>query len=50
VGGEIVGGEGQVRLTEMRATSSTTVTVRAMEDENGFSSNWKVRAYAVCAN
>ncbi|WP_431907155.1 hypothetical protein [Micromonospora carbonacea] len=50
VGGEIVGGEGQVRLTEMRATSSTTVTVRAMEDENGFSSNWKVRAYAVCAS
>ncbi|MFI6158535.1 hypothetical protein ACIA59_01155 [Micromonospora haikouensis] len=50
VGGEILGGEGQVRLTEMRATSSTAVTVRAMEDENGFSSNWKVRAYAVCAN
>ncbi|MER7421029.1 hypothetical protein ABT346_30330 [Micromonospora peucetia] len=50
VGGEILGGDGQVRLTEMRATSSTVVTVRAMEDENGFSSNWKVRAYAVCAN
>lgn len=50
VGGEIVGGEGQVRLTEMRATTSTTVTVRASEDENGFSDTWKVRAYAVCAN
>ncbi|NBE85327.1 hypothetical protein [Micromonospora rubida] len=50
VGGEILGGEGQVRLTEMRATSSTVVTVRAAEDENGFSSNWKVRAYAVCAS
>ncbi|MFE7873225.1 hypothetical protein ACFUYE_23110 [Micromonospora humida] len=49
VGGEIVGGEGQVRLTEMRPTSSTTATVRAAEDENGFSGNWKVRAYAVCA-
>ncbi|MGW4460781.1 hypothetical protein [Micromonospora sp. NPDC004704] len=50
VGGEIVGGEGQVRLTELRPTSSTTVTVRAVEDENGFSGNWKVRAYAVCAS
>ena len=46
VGGKIVGGEGQVRLTEMRPTSSTTATVRATEDENGFSGNWKVRAYA----
>ncbi|MBQ1075906.1 hypothetical protein KBX06_22495 [Micromonospora sp. C31] len=50
VGGEIVGGEGQVRLTQMRATTSTTVTVSAAEDENGFSGNWKVRAYAVCAS
>ncbi|MGN9811350.1 hypothetical protein ACTMSW_18550 [Micromonospora sp. BQ11] len=50
VGGEIVGGNGQVRLTEMRATSSTTVTVGAREDEDGFSGNWKVRAYAVCAS
>lgn len=49
VGGEIVGGNGQVRLTEMRATSLTTVTVRAAEDEDGFGSDWKVRAYAVCA-
>ncbi|WP_328342003.1 hypothetical protein [Micromonospora sp. NBC_00421] len=50
VGGEIVGGEGQVRLTELRPTSSTTATVRAAEDESGFSGNWKVRAYAVCAS
>ncbi|RKN47647.1 hypothetical protein D7223_12890 [Micromonospora endolithica] len=50
VGGEIVGGEGQVRLTEMRATASNTVTVRAAEDESGFSDTWKVRAYAVCAS
>ncbi|MFI9644067.1 hypothetical protein ACIG87_29125 [Micromonospora sp. NPDC051925] len=49
VGGEIVGGEGQVRLTELRPTSSTTATVRAATDENGFSGSWKVRAYAVCA-
>ncbi|GGL98845.1 MULTISPECIES: hypothetical protein [Micromonospora] len=49
VGGEVVGGDGQVRLTELRPTSSTTVTVRAAEDENGFSGSWKVRAYAVCA-
>lgn len=39
-----------MRLTEMRATSSTVVTVRAAEDENGFSDTWKVRAYAVCAS
>ncbi|MEH1098762.1 hypothetical protein [Micromonospora sp. CPCC 205561] len=50
VGGEILGGEGEVRLTQMRATTSTTVTVAAAEDENGFSGNWKVRAYAVCAS
>ncbi|WP_431928312.1 hypothetical protein [Micromonospora wenchangensis] len=50
VGGEIVGGEGQVRLTGMRPTSSTTVTVSAAEDGDGFSGTWKVRAYAVCAN
>ncbi|MEU2662239.1 hypothetical protein [Micromonospora sp. NBC_01740] len=50
VGGEILGGDGQVRLTQMRATTSTVVTVSAAEDENGFSSNWKVRAYAVCAS
>ncbi|MGW4497992.1 hypothetical protein ACWENR_05140 [Micromonospora sp. NPDC004336] len=50
VGGEILGGDGQVRLTQMRATTSTTVTVSAAEDEDGFSSNWKVRAYAVCAS
>ncbi|SCL68502.1 hypothetical protein GA0070606_4803 [Micromonospora citrea] len=50
VGGEILGGDGQVRLTQMRATTSTTVTVSAVEDEDGFGSNWKVRAYAVCAS
>ncbi|MGB2568007.1 hypothetical protein ACPFP2_06085 [Micromonospora citrea] len=50
VGGEILGGDGEVRLTEMRARTSTTVTVAAAEDEDGFGSNWKVRAYAVCAS
>ncbi|MEU5944496.1 hypothetical protein ABZ793_02930 [Micromonospora sp. NPDC047465] len=50
VGGEILGGDGQVRLTQMLPTTSTTVTVGAAEDEDGFSSNWKVRAYAVCAS
>ncbi|MBO4204531.1 hypothetical protein [Micromonospora echinofusca] len=50
VGAEIVGGDGQVRLTAVFASSDTTVTVSAVEDETGFSSNWKVRAYATCAN
>ncbi|MBF9130667.1 hypothetical protein I0C86_17125 [Plantactinospora sp. S1510] len=49
VGGEIEGGAGQVRMTGVLATSTTSVTVTGMEDENGFAGNWGVRAYAVCA-
>ncbi|GAA2397553.1 hypothetical protein Cme02nite_05830 [Catellatospora methionotrophica] len=50
VGAEILGGEGQVRLTAVHAVSTTAVTATATEDDNGFSGNWKVRAFAVCAN
>jgi hypothetical protein len=48
-GGEIVGGKGQVRLTQMQSSSSTVV-VTAVEDKNGFNGTWKLRADAVCAN
>ncbi|MEU8001952.1 hypothetical protein AB0B66_12385 [Catellatospora sp. NPDC049111] len=50
VGAEILGGEGQVRLTAAHAVSSTSVTASATEDDNGFSGNWKVRAFAICAS
>ncbi|MEV4417987.1 hypothetical protein [Catellatospora sp. NPDC049609] len=50
VGAEIVGGEGQVRLTAAHANSTTQVTVSASEDDTGTTGNWKVRAFAVCAN
>jgi hypothetical protein len=49
VGAEILGGDGQVRLTGAYASSSTAVTVSATEDEDGYSSTWKVRAFAICA-
>lgn len=50
VGAEILGGDGQVRLTAVHAVSSTSVTASASEDDDGFSGNWKVRAFAICAS
>ncbi len=50
VGAEILGGDGQVRLTAAHANSTTEVTVSAAEDETGYTGNWKVRAIAICAS
>jgi hypothetical protein len=49
LGAEILGGDGEVRLTAVRPVSATTVTAAAGEDEDGHGSTWTVRAYAVCA-
>ncbi|WP_428962324.1 hypothetical protein [Micromonospora fluostatini] len=49
VGGEIVSGAGQVRLTGLDLLSDTQVRATAAEDEDGLASNWAVHAYAICA-
>lgn len=49
VGAEIIGGQGQVRLTGAWAVSDTEVRVAGAEDEDGFIGNWAVKAYAICA-
>ena len=42
---------GQVLLDDLRPDSGlTNVTVNALEDETGNSTNWSATAYAVCAN
>ena len=30
--------------------STLTVTVKGYEDDNGAATNWRVNAYAICAN
>jgi hypothetical protein len=47
-GGDITGGGGQVVLDELRPFA-TGFRVTAFEDETGISSNWFLRAYAICA-
>ncbi|MEN3614426.1 hypothetical protein AAH979_33415 [Plantactinospora sp. ZYX-F-223] len=49
VGGEIDNGQGEVRMTAMWASSSTTVTVTGAEEEGGYGNSWAVKAYAICA-
>ena len=50
-GGEIVGGAGQVLLTAFEPVSSTNrYSVRGHEDDDGYTGNWQVIAYAVCGN
>jgi hypothetical protein len=47
-GGDITGGGGQVLIDEL-VPSATSVGVIGEEDETGTSSNWVLRAYAICA-
>jgi hypothetical protein len=50
-GGEILGGGGQVAFQYMIPDAGLTrVHVRGVEDQDGTTANWAVRAYAVCAN
>jgi hypothetical protein len=49
-GGTIWQGEGRVKIDEIRPNESLDqVTVTASEDQDGTSSGWSLRAYAVCA-
>jgi hypothetical protein len=50
-GGEILGGAGSVAIQYMIPDADLTrVHVRGMEDQDGTTLNWTVRAYAICAN
>jgi hypothetical protein len=48
-GGMIEGGLGQVILEDL-TNESDRYTVTAFEDDNGWSSTWRVYAYAICAD
>jgi hypothetical protein len=50
VGAEMDGGGGQVHLREAKIEGGLhSVVVRAVEDKNGYSGNWNLRAHAICA-
>ena len=50
-GGEIFIGTGQVRFDEIRPNAAlTSITVHAVEDENGYAQPWSVTAYAICSS
>ena len=49
-GGRVGGGQGDVLLTEVEPDAELTrIRARAFEKNGGFSGNWQVYAYAVCA-
>jgi hypothetical protein len=52
VGGDIVGGAGQVVMDDFIPfpNPATSVQVVGNEDETGTTANWSVTAYAICAN
>jgi hypothetical protein len=50
-GAELSAGSGQVLLDGVRPSADLqSVTVNAIEDENGYSGSWSVSAHAICAN
>lgn len=50
-GSDINAGNGQVGIDDMRPSPDlTSVTVQALEDQNGQAGPWNVIAYAMCAN
>jgi hypothetical protein len=50
LGGKSEGGGGQVVLDALSAPTGRKATVRGHEDQSGFSGNWAVKAYAICAD
>jgi len=49
-GGTILDGDGRVKIDEIAPNAALDqVTVTASDDQDGTSSNWQVRAYAICA-
>src|SRR5262245_39968311 len=50
-GAEVDGGAGQAAPNDVIPGSTLrAATVQGLEDENGTSANWHVRAYAICSN
>ena len=52
-GGTVTGGRGQVvleRLEPVQTATNDRFVVGAREDRTGYSSNWQLTAYALCAN
>jgi hypothetical protein len=50
-GGQILSGNGQVSIQYMVPDAALTrVHVRGVEDQDGLFQNWRVRAFAICAN
>jgi hypothetical protein len=49
VAGEVVGGNGEVRLRQLDATPASEARARAAEDATGTSNLWSVRTYGICA-
>ncbi|TMR91443.1 hypothetical protein [Nonomuraea basaltis] len=47
-GAELTGALGEVVIDEIIPTA-TSVTVRGLEDDTGLAADWKIRAYAICA-
>ena len=49
VGGEVSGGNGEVRLRHLDAEQSDTAIARAAEDPTGTDHMWSVRSFGICA-
>jgi hypothetical protein len=49
VGGEVIGGNGEVRLRHLDAIQGDQARVRAVEDTTGVADPWAVRSFAICA-
>lgn len=49
VGGEIGGGNGEVRLTRMHTLAATQAQTRAAVDETGYGQPWSLRTFGICA-
>jgi hypothetical protein len=49
VGGEVVGGNGEVLMRHLDATPASEARVRAVEDDSGYANPWSVRSFGICA-
>ncbi|MEU9505949.1 hypothetical protein AB0D32_06680 [Micromonospora sp. NPDC048170] len=50
IGADINAGNGQVLLSALNITPSTTLRVRADEDADGFAGTWSLSGYGVCGS
>ncbi|MEU6075426.1 hypothetical protein [Micromonospora sp. NPDC047074] len=50
IGADINAGNGQVLLSALNITPSTTLRVRADEDADGFAGNWSLNGYGICGS